>query len=613
MSELRWSRRRRWLVVVLSILGACAVGGVAFRDRLLRDPLAPAEEAYRNEDWVMVDRLASDRLKSSPDDHRALRLRARTAARTGNDTTARALYARLGGPGAMEPEDFWLVGRVIGRLGSRETARECWTEGLRIDPNHPELLREIVLDLLETGKPIQAARFARRLVAVPGWQVRGERLLGKALAADDDPRGAAETWSHALTNDPEMNDEMIGLRKATARAWLRIGQPSRARDVLKWNATPPDDPEAAWLLNRSYLQERSVTQAEQSLAASRQYRDLHPLEPEPAPYVGSARCRDCHATVTDSLWASRHSRTFQRSPEIRIRSLPDHPIADPGIPSVHHSLRKTGGELRFETRKGDDVAAAVLAYAFGSGDRGITLVGRDDRGRTREMRLSLYENQSLWDVTAGQSSPPQGNSDSLGHVLVDDELRACFFCHTTVARSARDRIGPESADPAIGCERCHGPGAHHVAAIATGSPDPAIAQPGPRSGAEVVALCGSCHQPLGKKVTPADVLAPRFPAAGLTWSRCFIASKAEIDCLTCHDPHRDAETSPAYYEQKCLECHSERARTPVSNNATAPPESEAVVCPKRPLRGCLKCHMPIVDSIVPHTRFTDHYIRVHRD
>ena len=89
------------------------------------------------------------------------------------------------------------------------------------------------------------------------------------------------------------------------------------------------------------------------------------------------------------------------------------------------------------TRSGDAVAIAVLAYAFGSGERGATLVGRDDRGRVREMRLSLYENQSVWDVTAGQTSPPSGNSDQLGHILTDDELRACFFCHTTVARSVR--------------------------------------------------------------------------------------------------------------------------------------------------------------------------------
>ena len=203
----------------------------------------------------------------------------------------------------------------------------------------------------------------------------------------------------------------------------------------------------------------------------------------------------------------------------------------------------------------------MVAYAFGSGDRGMTLVGPDERGRTRELRLSLYEGETVWDITTGQTTPPAAGADFLGRVLSDDDLRSCFHCHTTVARSARDRTGPESSDPGIGCERCHGPGGNHLTAVALGFPDPAIARPGPDSGAQVVALCAGCHSPLGTKVAKTDRLAPRFPAAGLTWSRCYTESKAALDCLTCHNPHRDAETSTTDYEQKCLECHSAAPRS----------------------------------------------------
>jgi tetratricopeptide (TPR) repeat protein len=612
MGEMRRSGRHWTLVVILAVLGAGVAGMIGWRLRPTQDPLAPAEHAYENGDWQGVDRLAAAWLRASPEDRRALRLRARAAARLGHDTEARQLYARLGGAPAMQAEDLWLFGKIVDHLGSRETARECWARGLHADPHHPELLREIAVDRLETGRPIQAAQLARRLAARPGWQARGNLLLGNALAADDDPRGAAECWTRALASDPAIAREAPDLRKAVARAWLRVGEPSRARDALRPGGTAQDDPETAWLQVRSYLQERSPAAAQGSMEASRAYRRAHPLEPEPAPYVGSTGCRACHAAISDAVRSSRHSRTFQRSPGIRFRSLPDHPIADPGNPSVRHSLRREGEDLHFETRQGDRVAAAVVAYAFGSGDRGMTLVGRDDRGRTRELRLSTYEDQAVWDVTTGQTSPPQGQADHLGRVLTDDELRSCFFCHTTVARSARDRAGPESADPAIGCERCHGPGGNHVAAVSLGLADRAIARPGPDSGAAVVALCAGCHRPLGLTVTPTDPLAPRFPAAGLTWSRCYKESGAAIDCLTCHDPHHDAETSPAYYERKCLECHSGATddRPTIASAAAESPRPSA--CPVDSTRGCITCHMSVTENVIPHTRFTDHHIRVRR-
>jgi hypothetical protein len=32
-----------------------------------------------------------------------------------------------------------------------------------------------------------------------------------------------------------------------------------------------------------------------------------------------------------------------------------------------------------------------------------------------------------------------------------------------------------------------------------------------------------------------------------------------------------------------------------------------------PSTGCIGCHMPAVADIVPHSTFTDHFIRVHRE
>jgi hypothetical protein len=113
----------------------------------------------------------------------------------------------------------------------------------------------------------------------------------------------------------------------------------------------------------------------------------------------------------------------------------------------------------------------------------------------------------------------------------------------------------------------------------------------------------------------------RFQAATLSWSRCFKESDDRLDCVTCHNPHQDVETKAAHYEARCLLCHagagaetpragdSSQRRLPAGLKAGA----ELKPCPMSPQRGCIGCHMPTVRDVIPHSAFTDHFIRVHRD
>ncbi len=103
----------------------------------------------------------------------------------------------------------------------------------------------------------------------------------------------------------------------------------------------------------------------------------------------------------------------------------------------------------------------------------------------------------------------------------------------------------------------------------------------------------------------------RFPGSTLPWSRCYTESGGAVSCLTCHDPHRNAETSPGVYEEKCLACHAASTAEPDQGPAA---ESEAFrsSCPVNATRGCIPCHMPKLASPTLHTSFTDHYIRVPR-
>ena len=164
------------------------------------------------------------------------------------------------------------------------------------------------------------------------------------------------------------------------------------------------------------------------------------------------------------------------------------------------------------------------------------------------------------------------------------------------------RPGPEAADHGIGCERCHGPGQNHLDAIAASFPDHAIVNSGTAPASSIVEHCADCHivdVPGEVRAAPENPDFVRSPGATLTASRCYTDSAGGLSCLTCHDPHRDDRAPAAFYESRCLACHS-------------PKTASQKACRINPAGRCLDCHMPRIPVPALHTSLTDHYIRVRR-
>ena len=285
-----------------------------------------------------------------------------------------------------------------------------------------------------------------------------------------------------------------------------------------------------------------------------------------------------------------------------------------------HEFRRDGGVIRFETAAGDQVFRAVVDYAFGSPDHYVSLVGRDEQGGPHILRLSRYNTgrDSGWVRTTGHTVQPGGGTDVLGKSLdIADGLFKCLFCHSTNPRSVLDRSGPESSDRGIGCERCHGPGAIHEKAVAAKFSDPAIVSPAQAPAEGRLRICGQCHSHHHELPLPrTDSYWIRFQGTTLPWSRCYTDSAGTFDCMTCHDPHHDADRSEAHYTARCLTCHSRAGTEPTKNELSEPaaPAKHAPrgsSCPVNPTTGCVGCHMPAIQSAAIHATFTDHYIRIH--
>jgi tetratricopeptide (TPR) repeat protein len=619
---LRYRSRGRWLGLITLVVVLTTGGLWLARGLLVADPLKRGWKAYSAGDWESALELAKERLRVSKDDITALRLLARASIRLDRDSSAMAVYHRMGS-GAMAAEDLCLLGIALNRSGNNR-ALEVWEQAYAADPNHSETLFELTRAYSKKDRLDDAAKSARKLAKCPGWEGQADALLAAIALARNNPDDAITLWRKVLQRKASEKGNTrtpIVPPKELARALLQARQPTAARHYLEDARQSKTDPELFWLLSRAYLQEGMKNKALAASEKSGSFRADNPLVPEPAPFVGASRCAECHSAIFQAQRASRHAHTFYRSSELVDLALPQSPFPDPAQAKVFHSLKHVDPDtIEQETEVKDQVYSAVVEYAFGSGDRGLTLVGRGKKGQAFELRLSQYREgtNSRWDITSGHILQPDEATRFLGEPLTEDAVRRCLSCHVTSARAIITESSPVAYDSGITCEKCHGPGGNHILAVQANLPDRAIIDPRLASGSQVVSLCAECHSPRGRSVSKDDPAAVRFQGTTLTWSRCFLESQDTLDCMTCHDPHRNAAKSPAQYEEKCLSCHSnmnraagsERSRSNLESSSYTPPRS---VCSVNPKQDCIGCHMPSVKNVVPHSSFTDHFIRIHRD
>ncbi len=598
---------------ILGIVLAIGVGVAGWKawSTLPVGPLEKARASYARKDWQAAWALASERLRSDPNDFDALLISARATARLGRDDLAQTIYDGRIGMERMNGEDFFLLGAGLIRQDKVPMAMVALEQGLKIEPPDPELLQELARIYALSDSLSKATGLAKRLAEIPGWEARGE-LLGGILAAErSDPADSARHIDLALKKDARLYGATASpsvARKLLARGRLQLGETSVSKGILETVLANGPDNEAEWLLSRAFLIEGNLPAASAALGRSQGYGDDTAAVREPSPYVGAAKCAECHSAIHGSQQKSLHARTFGPTSELGRLKLPDRPVVDPDSKEVVHTYKQEADRVRVETRVGDRTYRALVEYAIGSGDRGLTLIGRDEAGDYRELRLSHYNDGSGWDRTTGHSPTPHDPAAYLGEPLPPDAVRRCLHCHTTDAHEAEERVGLTVADHSIGCERCHGPGGGHVKAVETHFPDLAIARPQHFSAPKVIQLCGQCHSPRGAAIgDSSDRSNVRFQASMLIKSRCYTESEGALTCLTCHNPHRDAETSVSFYESKCLSCHDPRAVEPKGKSA------HVASCPVNAKTDCLKCHMPVVKDAVPHSSFSDHNIRIHKN
>jgi predicted CXXCH cytochrome family protein len=365
-------------------------------------------------------------------------------------------------------------------------------------------------------------------------------------------------------------------------------------------------------------------------------------------YTGDAACAACHEGHAESYRAHPMGRSLAAA--ARARPLERYgPDANPVFERIgfRFAAEQVGDRMVQRAQRldagGRVLAEAVydVAFSVGSGTRGRSyLVERD--GSLLQTPVSWYAEKNGWDLSPGFTRvyPPDRAVEPV-----------CLFCHANRVEpvaGTRNRYRPPTfRGESIGCERCHGPGALHVASrergdVPTGAFDDTIVNPRHLPPALREAVCQQCHLQGAKRVVRRGhdvfdyrpglplhefwavfVRKPEFQdnrtsvgqVEQMYHSRCFQASAGRMGCISCHDPHAvpAADQKTAHYRRRCLNCHEEGSPAgdgPAAARACA--LAPAVRRQQNREDSCIACHMPRAPSSnIVHTAITDHRILRH--
>lgn len=337
-------------------------------------------------------------------------------------------------------------------------------------------------------------------------------------------------------------------------------------------------------------------------------------------YVGAKACGECHADRWRGFQnTSHHLASVLASPDaVRGRFDPPNDVLLTRNPELSFRMEERDGAFFVNVIAPDDVLRLRIDYVVGVG-----LLGQS---------YLYWDGDKLLQAPVGWFRPLARWANNPGHKdgvpTVKPILPRCLECHATYAEVLEPntpRFKKESLMLGISCERCHGPGAPHVAFHR--------AHPGEKQGREIVHpgelerdrevdLCAQCHAGAGEPQRPAFTFRPgqRFAdfvrtkaelnghasnqVAALRASKCFQASP-KMTCTTCHDPHQPPPKEP---ERACLDCH--------------PLTPHAQITDLTALRArCIDCHLPRREDPnlgvefpggIVHASSRDHQIRVVR-
>jgi hypothetical protein len=306
--------------------------------------------------------------------------------------------------------------------------------------------------------------------------------------------------------------------------------------------------------------------------------------------VAAARmpCATCHRPEATSQVNTSMAHALESVADCRI--LRAHPKLAFRDGKYSYAIRREGERSIYSATDGSETITEPVKWVFGNGAAGQTYV-YEHEGSYYESRVSFYNSVGGLDLTMGAATAaPADLEQAAGRKMDLNNVRECLNCHATGAARG-NTLTLDTLAPGVQCERCHGETARHLATF-TG-----MRKLSEMTTEETSNFCGGCHRTWEDITTkgPHGIVSVRFQPYRLTNSKCYDAGDKRIACTACHDPHEEVVHEAAFYDAKCIACHSVQGRS-----STCPTAS----------RNCVTCHMPKTELPGAHFAFTDHLIRV---
>ncbi|WP_343691933.1 multiheme c-type cytochrome [Chitinophaga sp.] len=326
--------------------------------------------------------------------------------------------------------------------------------------------------------------------------------------------------------------------------------------------------------------------------------------PDGKAFAGAAACQTCHRKIYQD---TRHTAHFLTS------SLPD---------AAHIKGSFAYGKNTFTYSNNMEVVMNRIGNKFyQTGFVNGTIIQREafgmviGSGRMGQTYLYWADNH-LFQLPVSYFTPIRDWANSPGYAISYIRFNRpvpanCIECHGTYAAA---QILPDNSTIynrqkiiyGVDCERCHGPGAAHVA-YHTAHPADTVPQyivsTAHMDRQLKLDACALCHSGIRNLLQPAfsyqvgqhlEEYSTERTTAGeldvhgnqyglLTASKCFRMS--QMDCGSCHDVHQDEAKNPGLFSKRCMNCHSK------NDTCRFRPENGLVLS-----ENCIDCHMPAMAS-----------------